>query len=107
MATLKQHYESIKGNKPFIGGGLGCILGIGSALSILTYNYMMFNDYSRFNQSGPSEKYMQVVQIEQKLNGPIALRDLDDGLAERVRGLKAELEVLNSDQEVISQREIV
>jgi len=98
MASLRQHYESIKGNKDFIGGTLGIALGISGLV------YGVANYVGKFIPE-PTEKYARVIEIENELNKNLRVGNVKDELLDRVRFLRTELDDLNSEQEVIDERQ--
>ena len=102
MVTLKQHYESVRGNKRFIGGTLGLLLGLASPFVGLSYIYA--------NKLGvcspkPSEKYARVLKVEEELNRNITMRDLDNSIINNAETLKKERDYLISLAEVVKEKQ--
>jgi len=102
MASLRQHYESIKGNKSFILGGLGLVLGFSSPVG--TIAYMSANDMGRWSPE-PSGRYARVIEIEDELSRNLSVGEVDSHLVDKVGVLKAELDTLNSNPEVMAERQ--
>ena len=101
MASLRQHYESIKGNKKLIGGALGFVLGVAPAVGALAYSAVnrigAFAPEPTYRYSKVIEIESKVIEIEKELNESLKLRDVDSGLIGRVDALRTELEDLLSE----------
>jgi len=95
MASLRQHYESIRGNRAFIGGALGIGLSLGAVIGGQIYT--VANEIGAFAPK-PTGKYARAIEIEEELNGYPRMGEVDlDG----VGALRTELDTLNGEQEVI------
>lgn len=94
MISLKQHYQSVKGNKKFIGGTIGFAIGTASIISTIYYSSVYEPEPK---QTG---NYARVVEIEKELDRNLLLSDVDSGLVNRVEALRAELKKLEEIPEV-------